>query len=218
MRREQLVPSLEEESTRWPWSAAVACAVVGVWFAAMVKLAASGFFRTWPGLGPLSSVQVAIATPPLVIAAAGTLVGPLRAWIRGLDLHFLAGVQVLRILGAAHLVSWGAGIMAGSFALPVGLGNTVVAGLALKAVVTLGRDRSAGRRWLWVLTIVGALEFFMTIALAVTGFFPRPTAWDPPVRIEGYMHFVDLPLSVFPTFLIPLFLSIHVVTALRLRV
>jgi hypothetical protein len=130
-----------EQSTRWPWSAAVACVVVGVWFAVMVKLAATGFFRTWPGLGPLNSVQVAIVIPPLVIAAAGTLVGPLRAWIRGLDLHFLAGVQVLRILGASHLVSWGAGIM----------------------------------------------------------------------------QFVDLPLSVFPTFLIPLFLTIHVVTALRLR-
>ncbi len=190
--------------------------LVVAWFVTVVVLTGDGFFRSWGGIGPLSSVQVAIVVPPTLTLLAGAYLAPMRAFVRRADPLLLAAFQCLRVLGAAHLVYWGAGIMAGSFALPVGLGNLVVAGLAVTAVVRLGHQAPDGRRWLWVVTLVGTAEFLMTIALAVFGFFAAPTRLDPTPSPAGYMSFLDLPLAVFPTFLIPLFLSVHAITALRL--
>ena len=195
----------------------LALAVAAGWFALAVGLARSGFFRTWAGLGPLSAVQVAIVAPPTAFGVAYAALPSLRAWTRALDPTFLTAVQVLRILGSAHLVYWGAGIMAGVFALCVGTGNLLVAGLALYTVPRVARRDPGWRTRLLAVTILGIAEFLMTIGLAVAGLFAAPTPWDPPVSPAGLMPFTRLPLSVFPTYLIPLFLTIHVATLLRLR-
>ncbi len=191
--------------------------VVAAWFVAVVTLTRDGFFRSWGGIGPVGAIQVAIFLPPTVIVGAALWVGPVRRWVADLDLLFLAALQIIRVLGAAHLVYWGAGIMSGSFALPVGIGNLLVTAMAVTAVMRLGRGRPDGRAWLRGVTYLGIAEFLMTIALAMFGFFAQPTTFDPPVSPAGYMGFRVLPLSIFPTFLIPLFLTLHGLTLLRLR-
>ena len=195
----------------------VPAATTASWFYLMVRAARSGAFLSWPGLGPLSAVQVAIVAPVVLFTALAIASSSVRTWTGTLDSSFLTGFQALRILGTGHLVSWGAGIMAGSFALPVGLGNLAIAAIALAILPRVAGRRSGWRRALWVLTLLGMAEFGMTIALAILGFFGAPTRFDPPVSAAGYMHFTELPLSIFPTFLIPFFLVVHVITLFHLR-
>ncbi|MEZ4415775.1 MAG: carboxypeptidase-like regulatory domain-containing protein [Gemmatimonadota bacterium] len=190
--------------------------VVGGWFALTLWMASAGVFVWGRGVGPLGPVQVAIFLPLLIWSAAYALSPALRAWVQRLDVTFLSAVQVLRILGAAHLVSWGAGIMAGTFALSVGIGNLLVALLALVTTYRVAHRLRGWRTWLTALTVMGMTEFSMTIALAVLGRFATPTPFDPPMRAGGYLDFRVPPLSIFPTYLIPLFLTVHLITLARL--
>lgn len=190
--------------------------LVLLWFAGAVLAADADLFRTWRGLGPLSAVQWAIVLPVLVFWTAHILVPPFRRAVGELDLVFLSAIQCTRILGTGHLLWWSFGLMAGGFAFPVGVGNFIVTVLAVVTTVAVARRSPGHRRWLWILTIVGTAEFLMTIGLAVGGMMATSASFDPPVNAAGLADFRLLPLSIFPTFLIPFFLVIHSATFARL--
>ncbi|MCA8959108.1 MAG: hypothetical protein KDC38_01290 [Planctomycetes bacterium] len=198
----------------WGW---VSGAIVVGWFIASLQLGRAEFFRTGSGIGPLGPIQVAIFGPIGVFVLSYLAIPSFRSFVDGLDVVGLAAVQVLRILGAAHLVSWGYGLMAGTFALSVGIGNSIVALVALSTVKRVATRAPHWRAWLLGLTLLGMVEFGMTIALAMLGRFATPTPFDPPRHALGYIDFRVPPLSIFPTFLIPLFSVIHCATLARLR-
>ncbi len=188
-----------------------------LWFFAMLSVGSRGLLRVWQGIGPLSPLQVAIVGPMVLFWLAYQTIGPFRRYILGLDLTFLVAFQAMRILGCSHLVSWGCGLMAGGFALPVGLGNLAVALLALYTVFAVVHRTPRWRSWVMTLTVLGLLEFALTVALAILGFFTQVTPLDPPMSADGYMSFLRPPLSIFPTFLIPLFSLVHFATLVVLR-
>lgn len=192
-------------------------AVVATWFAFTTWAAASGGFRAWSGFGPLSALQVAILGPIVVGSLTLAVSGHARRLARGIDPVFLCGMQVLRVLGASHLVTWGLGRMAGGFALPVGLGNLLVSVLALWVTCAAARGHPAWRAWALALTWCGLAEFAMTVALAIGGALRSSTPWDPPIAADGYASVSQLPIVLFPAFLIPFFSLVHIVTLVRLR-
>lgn len=197
---------------------AASLTVVGLWFSAALAAAHADVFTTWGGLGPLSAVQTAIVLPVAVFWAAWAGLASVRRWVAELDLVFLSAIQCTRILGTGHLLWWGFGLMTGRFAFPVALGNFAVTVLAVITTVRVARRSAEYRRWLWGLTLLGTAEFLMTIGLAVAGMMAIPASFDPPVNPAGLADFRRLPLSVFPTFLIPFFLVVHSATFARLGV
>lgn len=194
----------------------VAYGIVLVWFAAMVWVGTSGVLRTLPSLGPLSPLQVAILLPVALFAVAARWNARVRERVLALDTTWLVGVQVLRVLGCSHLVTWGLGLMAGGFALPVALGNLVVSLFALSILPGVSARRAAWERRVRVLSFVGLGEFAMTIGLAIAGFLSLATPLDPPMALAGFAAIWRPPISLFPTFLIPLFSIIHVATLIRI--
>jgi hypothetical protein len=192
-------------------------AAVAAWFVGMATLGATGALRAAPSLGPLSALQVSILLPIALFALALRIWPGVRDYCGQLDATWLVGCQVLRILGASHLVSWGLGMMAGAFALPVGLGNTGVALYALGILPRVARRDAGWERLARRLSYFGLAEFGMTIGLAVAGMLATPLPWDPPMATGRYASVVLPPVSLFPTFLIPLFSIIHLATFARLR-
>lgn len=190
--------------------------VVAAWFAGAVAAAHAGLFVRWAGFGPLSAVQWAIMLPVVAFWVAWGILEPVRRRVAELDLVFLSAIQCTRILGTGHLLWWGLGLMTGRFAFPVALGNLAVTVLALATTVRVARRSAGYRRWLLALTAVGTAEFLMTIALAVGGAMAVPAPFDPPPNPAGLADFRQLPLAVFPTFMIPFFLVIHSATFARL--
>jgi len=196
---------------------AIAAALVAAWFAAMAATGARGDWGTWRGVGPLSAIQLAIVAPPIVFVVAVTVSSALRDWLRSLDLARLVQWQVLRVLGASHLVSWGLGRIGGGFALPVGIGNLAVSLLAAHATLLTARGDPRHRRWILVVSSAGLCEFAMTAALAIGGAFTRRLAFDPALSSDGYASIRTLPISLFPTFLIPFFTLLHLAALAKLR-
>lgn len=185
------------------------------WAVAMAALAHAGALASGVRIGPLSPLQFAMAAPIALFWVAYFGVGGFRRWMGTLDPTVLVGLQLMRILGAAHLLSWGYGLMAGGFALPVAIGNTCVTLLAIWALHATAHRRPGWRKAVTLLSIIGLAEFAMTFGLAITGFLAAPTPYDPPVAVEGYASVVQLPLSMYPSYLIPLFTLIHFVTLVR---
>jgi hypothetical protein len=191
--------------------------VFGAWFFVMAYLGSTGFFLTPRYVLGLSIVQQAIVFPMALFWAAFLFMRPIRCFVRSADLTFLVALQGIRILALSHLVSWGYGLMAGGFAIPVAIGNLAVCVLALSSVSAVAHQRGRWQARVYVLTGVGLLEFLMTIALAVFGFFSASLAIDPLPAPGGYISFATTPLSLFPTYAIPALTLVHFTTILALR-
>jgi hypothetical protein len=187
------------------------------WFGMMVHLGSTDYLRTADHVLGLSAVQQAIIIPPLLFLVAVWVSSTFATFVRTSDLTVLVGLQVARILALSHVVSWGYGLMAGGFALPVATGNLVVCVFALSILGSVASRRGAWQAKVYVLTIIGLLEFLMTIALAVFGFFTAVLPIDPPTAPGGLVPFTAAPLSLFPTYAIPAFIVVHIATLIALR-
>lgn len=183
----------------------------------MIAAGASGSWARWMGVGPLTAIQLSIVLPPAAFACLVSWSASVRVWLRETDLARLLQWQVLRVLGASHLVSWGLGRIGGGFALPVGLGNLAISLLATHATLLAARLGPNHRRWALAVSLLGLAEFALTVALAVSGAFTRRWAFDPPVSSDGYASIRALPISLFPTLLIPLFSTLHLAVLFKLR-
>ncbi|MEZ5892969.1 MAG: hypothetical protein R3C58_07480 [Parvularculaceae bacterium] len=203
-----------EDAPRFP--GVITFAIIFGWFGAMLYAGDTGLLRTWNGIGPLSALQTCIVAPIAIFFAAYLLLSPFRRYVLGLDPATLAAVQIIRILGSAHFISWGYGLMAGSFAFAVGGGNFIIMLIALHTTYRTAHRLPGWRLSMYALTLLGLAEFAMTIALANLGFFTKPLPFDPPVAAGGYASFLDLPISIYPSFLIPLFCVFHFATLMRL--
>lgn len=183
----------------------------------MIAAGADESWGRWRGVGPLSSIQLSIVAPPAVFVSCVIASSRVRAWLRELDLARLLQWQVLRVFGASHLVSWGLGRIGGGFALPVGLGNLAISVLAAHATLLAARQAPHHRRWAFALSLLGLAEFAMTVALASSGAFARASPFDPPLSADGYASIRALPISLFPTLLIPLFSTLHLAALAKMR-
>ncbi|NKB68394.1 MAG: hypothetical protein GKR89_15130 [Candidatus Latescibacteria bacterium] len=126
----------------------------------------------------------------------------LRQWADGLDVRALVGLHVLRFVGFYFLYLHAQGRLPYAFAVPGGWGDIAVASLALPLLFF------PGRRALWVWNIFGLVDILFVVATA-----GRLVLADP-----NSMHELTvLPLSLLPTFLVPLIIVSHLVLFWRLR-
>lgn len=191
--------------------------VVLSWFCAVAWLGASGFFVSVNRVFGLSPVQLAIFLPLVAFWFLYLLFPSFADFARTADITFLVALQVVRILALSHIVCWGYGLMAGGFAIPVGLGNLLVCSLALSSIAAVSERREHWVTRVYILTAIGIAEFAMTISLAVLGIFNAPLPFDPPTAAGGYITFATPPLSLFPTFAIPALTLAHFVTIVAVR-
>ncbi len=196
-----------------PGLSTIAAATLAIWFAAVLVLAASGAFAASPAQPPLG-IFLAIVLPPLLFALLYRLSRRVRDFALGIDLRWLTAIQGWRVLGAMFLALYAFGLLPGLFAWPAGLGDAAV-GLAAPFVL-LAMLRGAPhwpRRVAW-LNIAGLVDFAGAIGTGVMtsnsslGFFA-----------DGLPHadLGELPLSLVPTFAVPLWTIFHMISLLQLR-
>lgn len=178
------------------------------------------------GSGATGVLDVA---PPLigvlfVIAVGGTLVAwrrstTFRAWTQGLDLRVPIALHVTRIaFGAMFLVELSAGHLPATFAERGGYGDILAGGLAVLAVVLVGRRREGrqpstgpGRVSAWVFSVLGLADILLVFG---TGQYLVFIARDP--LVVGAIG--RLPYALLPTFVVPLVVLTHLLVMQRLRI
>jgi hypothetical protein len=205
----------------WPdgrraWVVRAAAVLLLGWFAIALALALVGTFTGVPGRPPTIQygfvVPVAIAA--LLIWRSDTVAGIIDA----VPQHWLIGVQATRALGATFLVLYAGGLMPGLFALPAGLGDLAVAGLAPLVAYAAARDPQGSAQWTnlriagW--NLLGIADFIIAFAAGIaTGNSPlQVAAFDNPNAL------IDIyPLVLIPVFLVPLWTILHIVSLTKLR-
>ena len=182
----------------------VASVALAAWLVLVLLGGATGFFA---GL-PFPGTQVIILGLVVATIVAGFAVPALRAWIDGLPLRALIGINVSRILGFVFLAYAARGQLSQVFADRAGWGDIAVGALAL-VLVAAGAPRSALHRGLahaW--NAFGTIDLVAAVATATV------------VTIRGVTPDVQalltLPLVLIPAFLVPIYFAVHVFIFRRL--
>jgi hypothetical protein len=181
------------------------------WQSLIWWLAAAGAFQT--RIGPLPLLPLAIVLP--VVIGLPLL---LRSTTIGLMLDatppaWLVGLQVYRIFGSVFVAGWLAGSLPGIFALPAGVGDTLVGLLALPVALLLhagvrgARGLAVGWNILGILDLVDAITLG---ALTTTG----PLQLIVPDRVNLVSAY---PLVLIPAFAVPMSLLLHALSLRQLR-
>ena len=201
-------PSRSDRGLAW-----VLAGGLGVWFLVVLVAGGRGVFVTPPSRPPLP-VLVAILVPLALFATAYRWSPRFRAFALGLDLRTLTAVQAWRVLGAIFLALYAFDLLPGLFAWPAGVGDAAVGVGAVLSLRAMLHDTPNWRRGVWWLNVGGLLDFVGAIGTGVltstTGF--GFVASDAPRASLG-----ALPLSLVPTFAVPLWIMFHAISLLQLR-
>lgn len=131
----------------------------------------------------------------------------LRSWVDQLDLRSLVLLHVTRFVGCYFLILYNRGELPYAFAVPGGWGDIIVAALAI-LVAFLPLSDSGRRRAITIWNVVGFIDIMLVVITAGR------------LALQGNLQIralTVLPLSLLPTFLVPLIITTHVIIFLRLR-
>lgn len=179
--------------------------VLAAWLIAAIALSATGLLATLHPPTP----QAIIAVLTLASLAAATWVPTLRGCIDHADVRAFVALHISRlVVGIAFLVLTAHGGLPAAFALPAGYGDIAV-GLAAMALICSGRPSSASSKSLYkAWNICGLADILFVVANAARIGLTAPASMAP---------LLHLPLSLLPTFLVPLIITTHVLLFRRLR-
>lgn len=156
---------------------------------------------------PMPAVQgILVGLTALALLAYRSLPA-VRARIDALDLRVLVLLHTVRFVGFYFLLLYDRGELPYAFAVPGGLGDIAVALLALVAALAPWTEPMR-RHVISIWNVVGLLDILMVVFTAARLGLADPRS----------MHaLTHLPLSLLPTFIVPLIIATHVVIFLRLR-
>ena len=175
--------------------------VFWTWLIAAVAAGRQGWLQAMPA----SAVPALVLGLTALLALAYRRLGAFSAWVDALDVRGLVLLHVTRFVGFYFLVLYDRGVLPYAFAVPGGIGDIAAVALAL-AVCLLPWSEASRRRAISIWNIVGLIELLLTILTAARLGLAEP----------GSMHaLTQLPLSLLPTFLVPLLLASHLVLYAR---
>ena len=177
---------------------------LGLWSALALAAGGAGWLVRLRPPAP----QLLLLALTISLLVLGRLVPSYRRWLQTVDLRVLVALHVTRWVGVYFLVLHRRGELPYAFAVPGGWGDILVAtgAAALLLVGPPTTDRRA--RWYRRWNLLGLLDI-----LFVAGTAARLALADP----ASMQSLLRLPLSVLPTFLVPLLIASHLWLVGRLR-
>lgn len=173
-----------------------------IWFGAAL---AAGHFLVLRRLSPTATPAILLFLTALLLFAYFR-VAMVRAWVDALDLRILVLVHVTRFVGIYFLMLHRDGLLPYAFAVPGGIGDILVATMAVPVALAPLAD-GPRRRIMTIWNVVGLIDILFVVATAF-----RINLTDP-VQLR---MLTILPLSLLPTFLVPLLVATHIVIFSRL--
>lgn len=174
-----------------------------VWLALALAVSASGRLATLQPPRP----QLVLLGLTAAVILAGLRVPSLRAWVRVVDPRAVVALHLTRFVGADFLVLYERGELPYAFAVPGGWGDIAVATLALGLLLWDPPDSGARHSAYRVWNLFGLLDIVFVVATAAR------LALHDPASMQALLR---LPLSLLPTFLVPLIIATHLLLAVRL--
>jgi hypothetical protein len=184
-----------------------AIALIIAWFFVSLSLSAAHVFENASARLGLSVAMAALT--PLVLFGLWYAASPgFRRFTRSLDPRVLAIVQTWRIGGLVFVVLYSFGLLPGVFALPAGLGDFAIGATAPMIAWRFATPahRSGFIRW----QVLGMIDLVTAVSLGTTARLISPSA-------PSMQPMTVLPLSLIPTFVVPLLLIFHCISIAQAR-
>lgn len=183
------------------------------WGALVIVLGARGAFVTTPGAPPLG-LLIGLVVPLAVFLVGYAANRALREFILSADLRFIVGMQAWRWAGFGFLTLYTYRVLPGIFAWPAGLGDMAIGVTAPFVLMALLRRPSfAGSRSFVAWNISGILD--LTVAVSIGALVPlvAPSLYGS----VSTTSMTQLPLVLIPTYLVPMFLILHLTALFQAR-
>jgi hypothetical protein len=189
-------------------------AVLGLWFGVVALLSHAGLFVTEAAQPPLA-LLTAVILPIAMFAIAYLAFEPFRRFVREGNPVLLTNVQSWRILGGTFVVLLSFGLLPATFALPAGLGDMAI-GITAPFIARLVGTPFRWRPLFTVWQVLGILDLVVAVGTgAGTRAFPQLGGGS--VNGELMIVMSQLPLSLIPTFAVPLFIILHLASLAQVR-
>jgi hypothetical protein len=174
------------------------------WLAFALLVGATGRLAAIPFPGP----QMVLVGLTVLSIFLGTRLSSVRAWIDAVPLRVLVGAHVVRLVGSVFLVLAARGLLSPVFAERAGWGD-IVSAIGALVLVLSGDPRTPRHRALYLIwNTFGLLDFVNVVITA---------AWIGVSGVQpGLVPLVHLPLSLLPTFFVPILFASHVFVFRRL--
>jgi hypothetical protein len=174
-----------------------------IWFFAAVGV---GYFLLLQRL-PAAGIQTILFGLTTLLLFVYFRVEAIRRVVDALELRALVLLHATRFVGIYFLHLYSIGELPYAFAVPGGYGDIFVATLALVVVFApMSEARRSRATYLW--NVIGLVDILLVVLAGA-----RLGRADP-----ASMHALTyLPLSLLPTFLVPLIIASHIVIFRRLR-
>lgn len=189
----------------------VAILAIGVWFVAAVIAGVLGVVNE-PGRPPL--VLLSFFVLPIAGFVAAYWASPsFRAFTETIPLALLVGSHLWRFVGVGFVIGWLTGALPAGFGIPEGFGDIIT---ALGALLLLPRVRkgTASRGWLLAWNTFGTIDLLSAITVGLL--YSQSKLGVLSTASSSTVLLVTFPVSIIPTFFVPLFLLVHALTFKRI--
>ena len=183
-------------------------AVLAVWFLFALGGSLLGLFDSGPRPPLLLGLAAAVPVAAFVVCY---LTSPeFREFVLSLDLRGLALAQTFRVVGIVFVILYSLGALPGAFALPAGWGDFAIGITA--PVVAWYWKRPFPKRTFILWNVLGCLDLVsaMTLGVLASASPVGILGGDVTTRLMG-----EFPLSLIPTFFVPLLLIFHLICFIR---
>jgi hypothetical protein len=175
--------------------------LIAAWFVFSLGASALHLYTNGPNEPPLP-LGLAALTPIVLFLAWFILSEEFRQFALSLSPGVLTFVQSWRIAGFTFLALAAYGVLPGLFALPAGWGDIAIGATAPFVALALATPGHRKSFILW--QILGITDLVTAVALGTLA-----TVLNPHGIAASAM--TVLPLSLIPTFAVPLFLILHII-------
>ena len=178
-------------------------AAIIIWYALAIFAGGSGFtLRMVPPL-----LQIVLFGLVVLLLLLYWLYLSFRKWVLFVNIKLLVAVHLTRFVGFYFLFLYSRGQLPYDFAVLGGWGDIIVATAALLVILLAPLVGKSGWIICLVWNLIGLVDILFVIATAA-----RLTIADP----QSMSELLKLPLSLLPTFLVPILIFTHIIIFIRL--
>lgn len=185
----------------------LAIGIIAAWFVFALSAGAARVFNQSGG-GPPVALGLAVLIPILVFWTWFRTSAGLREFVLSLDPRVLTIVQSWRFAGFAFVVLYFYGILPGMFANPAGWGDIAIGLTAPWVAMKLAEPGHRKGFIFW--NALGLLDLVVAVTTGTTSGLVHPHGLAADAMTL-------LPLSIVPTFLVPLFGILHIIAIAQAR-
>lgn len=192
----------------------VAVVAATVWGGIVIAVAARGGFA--PGAaGPVPTVLFPFVGSLALLFAGWFFLPGFPSSLLSVPMPALVGLNATRLGGVFFLILAADGRLSAPFAPVAGLGDMLVAALAIPLAAVLAVGAGESTAWLGIWNALGVLDLIVAVSLGVL------SSPGTPLRVftedPGTVAMTGLPWIMVPAILVPLFLFIHFVILAKVR-